>query len=137
VNGSALSSFGVTTIANGDAGVTCLTTHLSSFTLVSSDETAQVAETTAAAEQQVAAEHTPAPATTAPLAEGAEGATGNSSALLGGGASTPPPAAPAVATTPKPAGPAPAVQEEETFTTCVTPTSETLHRTPYTMHPSP
>ncbi|KAJ1470258.1 hypothetical protein T484DRAFT_1848507 [Baffinella frigidus] len=49
VNGSAFSDAGVTTIQNGDAGVICQTTHLTSFTVVPNEEettTTTPAETT-------------------------------------------------------------------------------------------
>ncbi|KAJ1489970.1 hypothetical protein T484DRAFT_1885002 [Baffinella frigidus] len=123
VNGSALSSWGVTTIADGDLGVTCLTTHFSSFTIIPADPvsttptaasattaaaaapTGAEATTAAEAEQGEGAEET---LTTAPPAGGAEEvATGNSTAVLGDGAAldaTPAPAVGAVAT-PTPAVP--------------------------------
>jgi hypothetical protein len=132
VNGSALSSWGVTTIAAGDAGVTCLTTHLSSFTVVPSDappevdqiEDVPVAVTTSAAEQQVVA---PEPT--------AEGGAASSTATP---AATPAPEVEQIedeATTPQRA--VPSVQEEETVTTCApNPKPYTLHLTPYPMNPT-
>ncbi|KAJ1473645.1 hypothetical protein T484DRAFT_1835196 [Baffinella frigidus] len=74
VNGSAFSDAGVTTIQNGDAGVICQTTHLTSFTVVET-----TTSTTSAAPDEVTT--TTADDDSASSTEEVSGATANETAI--------------------------------------------------------